>query len=190
MSSPLISDYVAALHRRLPAALAGEAADGLVETYEHHLAEGSGEQAAACAAIAEFGELATVAGEFTRQAPGRRAARVLLATGPVVGACWAAALILSHAWAWPVPAALRLSIGATLLLAVLALAAAATSQRSYRRTRLTAAAGPVILVLDAAAVTAVLSAAPAIGWALTIAVTASLTRIAFTARVLPRIATC
>ena len=86
MSSALINDYVAGLHRRLPAAVADEAADGLIETYEHHLATGSGEQAAAHAAVAEFGDLALVVGEFTRQAPGRQAARMLLATGPVVGA--------------------------------------------------------------------------------------------------------
>jgi hypothetical protein len=189
MSSALINDYVAGLHRRLPAALADEAADGLIETYEHHLAAGSGEQAAAHAAVAEFGDLALVVGEFTRQAPGRRAARMLLATGPVVGACWAAALILSSAWTWPVPGAVRLSFGATLLLAVMTLAVAATSRRSYRRTTFTAAASPVILALDATAVAAVMLAAPALTWVLGIAVAASLTRMAFTAWSLPRTAT-
>lgn len=79
MTSPLIAGYVASLHRRLPAATAEEAADGLIETYEHHLAAGAGQQAAAHAAVADFGDLETVIGEFTRQAPGRRAARILLA---------------------------------------------------------------------------------------------------------------
>ena len=184
MSSALINDYVAGLHRRLPAAVADEAADGLIETYEHHLATGSGEQAAAHAAVAEFGDLALVVGEFTRQAPGRRAARMLLATGPVV-----AALILSRAWTWPVPGAVRLSFGAILLLAVTALAVAATSRRSYRRTRFTAAASPVILALDATAVTAVILAAPALTWVLGTAIAASLTRMAFTAWSLPHTAT-
>jgi hypothetical protein len=32
MSSALINDYVAGLHQRLPAAVADEAADGLIET--------------------------------------------------------------------------------------------------------------------------------------------------------------
>jgi hypothetical protein len=186
MTSALITDYVAGLRRRLPAAVADETADGLIETYEHHLAAGAGEQAAAQAAVAEFGELGLVVGEFTRQAPGRRAARMLLATGPVAGACWAAALITSRAWTWPVPAAVPLSAGAVLLLAVLALAVAATSRRSYRRTMLTAAASPVILVLDAAAAGAVLLAAPALTWALGIAAAASLTRLGFTAWPLPR----
>jgi hypothetical protein len=85
--SALIDDYLAGLRRRLPAPIAEEAAAGLLETYEHHLASDAGDQEAARAALAEFGDLTTVAGEFTRQAPGRRAARLLLATGPVAGAC-------------------------------------------------------------------------------------------------------
>jgi hypothetical protein len=48
-----------------------------------------------------------VIGEFTRQAPARRAARILLATGPVAGASWAAALIFSHAWTASPPAEAR-----------------------------------------------------------------------------------
>ena len=181
MSSALIDEYVAGLHRRLPAGIADEAAGGLIECYEHHLLTGAGEQAAAHAAVAEFGDLALVAGEFIRQAPGRRAARLLLATGPVAGACWAAALSLGRAWTWAAPGAARFAFGAVLLLVVMALLAAATSRRSYRRTRLTAAAGPVILVLDAIAITAVLLAAPALTWVLGIAVAISLSRIALTA---------
>ena len=81
MTSLLIDSYVAGLHRRLPPGIAEETAGGLIETYEHHLAAGAGEGEAAHAALAEFGDLATVVGEFTRQAPGRRAARLLLAIG-------------------------------------------------------------------------------------------------------------
>ena len=188
MTSPLIAGYVAGLHRKLPAGLADEAADGLTETYQHHLACGAGEQEAARAALAEFGDLATVVGEFTRQAPGRRAARLLLATGPAAGGCWAAALVLSRAWTWPVPATARLGFGAVLLLAVLALLAAATSRHSYQRTRLAMLASPVILALDATAVAAAALAAPALTPALGAAVAVSLGRIAFTARMLPRLA--
>jgi hypothetical protein len=188
MTSPLITGYVSGLHRELPAALAEETAAGLLDTYEHHLACGTGDHDAARAAIAEFGELAIVLGEFTRQAPGRRAARLLLATGPVAGSCWAVALILARAWTWPVPAAVRVGFGAALLLAVAGLAAAATSRRSYQRTRLAAVASPVILALDATAVTAVLLAAPVRTWALSLAAAISLGRIAVTARVLPRVA--
>lgn len=187
--SALIDDYLAGLHRRLPAPIAEEAAAGLLETYQHHLAAGAGDQEAARAALAEFGDLAMVAYDFTRQAPGRRAARLLLATGPVVGACWAAALIGGRAWTWPVPATARLAFGAVLLLAVLALLAAATSQHSYQRTRLAILASPVILALDVTAVAAVLLTAPALTWTLGAAVTVSLGRIALNAWTLPRLAT-
>jgi hypothetical protein len=186
--SALIDDYLAGLRRRLPAPIAEEAAAGLLETYEHHLVSGAGDQEAARAALAEFGDLATVAGEFTRQAPGRRAARWLLATGPVAGLCWAAALIGGRAWTWPVPGAARLAFGAVLLLAVLALLVAATSQHSYQRTRLAMLASPVILILDVTAVAAVVLAAPALTWTLSVAVAASLGRITFTAWALPRLA--
>ena len=175
------------LFRSLPAAIADEAATGLIDTYQDHLDSGASDQEAAHAALAEFGGLTMVVSEFTRQAPGRHAARLLLATGPIVGACWAAALTLSRAWTWPLPSAARLSFGAVLLLAVLALALAASSQHSYHRTRLTAAS-PILLALDTTAVAAVLLDAPTLTWALGTAVAASLTRIAFTAWSLPRIA--
>jgi hypothetical protein len=186
--SALIDDYLAGLRRRLPAPIAEEAAAGLLETYEHHLVSGAGDQEAARAALAEFGDLATVAGEFTRQAPGRRAARWLLATGPVAGLCWAAALIGGRAWTWPVPATARLVVGAVLLLAVLALLVAATSQHSYQRTRLAMLASPVILILDVTAITAALLTAPALTWTLGTAVAVSLGRIALNAWTLPRLA--
>lgn len=57
MTSTLVSDYLAGLHRRLPTAIAEEAAAGLIETYEHHLATGAGDQEAARAALADFGAL-------------------------------------------------------------------------------------------------------------------------------------
>jgi hypothetical protein len=126
-----------------------------------------------------------VIGEFTRQAPGRRAARLLLATGPVAGLCWATALIASRAWTWPVPATARLSFGAVPLLAVLVLLAAATSRHSYQRTRLAMLASPVILALDMTAVTTAGLAAPALTWALGTAVAVSLGRMVFTAWTLP-----
>ena len=187
MTSLLIDSYVAGLHRRLPPGIAEETAGGLIETYEHHLAAGAGEGEAAHAALAEFGDLATVVGEFTRQAPGRRAARLLLATGPIAGSAWAAALILGRASTWPVPAAARLGFGAALLVAAAFLVAAATSRHSYQRTRLAAAACPVLLVLDVTAVAAAMLAAPALTSALALAVAISLSRIAFTARTLPRL---
>src|SRR5262249_2446655 len=130
MTSPLIAQYVTGLHQSLPADIADAARAGLLGTSQDRLDSGASDQEAAHAALAEFGDLTMVVGEFTRQAPGRHAARLLLATGPVVGACWAAALVLSRAWTWPLPTAARLSFGAVLLLAVPALALAPSSQRT------------------------------------------------------------
>lgn len=189
MTTPLIAGYVAGLHDSLPAAVADEAADGLIETYEHHRATATDDYEAARAALAEFGDLATVVGEFTRQAPGRRAAQMLLATGPVAGLAWAAAIIVSRAWTWPVPAAARITFGAVLLLAVLTLVAAASSRRSYQRTRLAMLASPVILAVDMTAIAAAVFSAPALTLVLALAVAASLSRITFTAWMLPRLAT-
>jgi hypothetical protein len=181
----LISSYLSGLRRRLPASLADEVSDGLIEAYQQHLASGQNADAAARAAVTETGELAQVVGEFTRQAPGRAAARTLLAIGPVVGACW----IASHAWSWPMPAAVRLGFGAALLVTIGGLAIAATSRHSYRRTRLTAVAGPGLVILDATVITAALLVAPVLSWPLVIAVAASLTRMALTLTALPRITT-
>ena len=116
-----------------PFSLADEVAGGLAEAYEDHLARGYGETAAARAAVSETGDLAQVVGEFTRLAPGRRAARALLATGPLMGACWGAALIAARARAWPLPGTARAVFGAALLITVAVLAIAATSQHSYQR---------------------------------------------------------
>lgn len=187
MTSPLITSYLTGLRRSLPGPVADEAVDGLIETYERQLAAGAGDQQAARAALADFGDLAMVVGEYTRQAPGRRVARLLLATGPAAGACWAVALITSRAWTWPVPAAARLAFGAVLLLTVLTLLFVATSRHSYQRTRLALAAGPAIIALDATAVAAALTAAPALTSVLLIAMAISLGRIAFTARTLRRL---
>jgi hypothetical protein len=104
----LISSYLAGLSRRLPAGLADEVADGLAEAYEHHLARGDSEDAAARTALTETGDLDVVVGAFTRHAPGRRTARTLLATGPIIGACWGTALITARAWAWLLPTAASL----------------------------------------------------------------------------------
>lgn len=86
---------------------------------------------AAEAAVAEFGEPQVIVAEFARVNPARRAARRLLAAGPAVGGCWAAALITSRAWAWPVPLAGRIVPG-LVLITVVGLLAAAGFGTSYR----------------------------------------------------------
>jgi hypothetical protein len=183
----LIRPYLADLGRRLPPGIVDEIADGLAEACEHHLARGLTEKDAAHAALAEFGDARQLAAEFTRQAAGRRTARMMLASGPVIGACWAAALIVARAWTWPVPTAGRIAFGSAFLLVIAALVRAATSQHSYRRTRLAAPAGIGLIILDTTMIAAALLAAPAFAWVLAVAITASLTRAGLAARHLPHL---
>ena len=141
MAEPgLIGDYLADLSAQLPAPIVAELADGLEQTHQHYLDQGLGPDAAAGAALAEFGEPQVVVAAFTRASPARRAARRLLATGPVVGACWGAALISNRAWAWPVPAGVRVLLGMALI-TVIGLLAAAAFGRRYRSAGRAGAAG-------------------------------------------------
>ena len=185
----LIDTYLLQLARQLPADVVDELTDGLDETYQRHLAGGAAPQSAARAALAEFGEFgdaAEITTAFTLQSPGRRTARMLLATGPVVGACWAAALIAGHAWTGPVPTLVRLGLGLLLLTVVATLAIAGTCRASYARTRATVIAGGLaVLALDAAALAGATVTAPMPAWPLAVAACASLTRIGLTLRALP-----
>jgi len=180
----LIDGYLATFARRLPADAVDELADGLTETYRRHLATGVDERAAAAGAVAEFGTPDVVIAAFVRQAPGRRVARLLLCWGPAVGLCWGTALVLGH---WPVPLAVRLGVGLSLLTVIALLVVAATGLHSYRRTRLAAAAGLGFVGLDGALLVAVALTAPPFTWPLALAVPASLTRLALTARAIPRL---
>src|SRR5260370_14327746 len=112
--SGVIEEYVKARSAQLPQAIVEELADGLEQTCQRYLDQGLGPQAAADAAVAEFGDPDVIAADFTRLSPARAAARRLLATGPVVGGSWALALITSRAWSGPVPAIARLELGTTL----------------------------------------------------------------------------
>jgi hypothetical protein len=178
----LIDAAITALARRLPADAVDELADGLTETYQRHVALGLPPDAAARAAIAEFGAPDLIVAAFVQQAPGRQMARALLSSGPLVGGCWAVALIAGDAWAWTVPVPARLILGLALVATVAVLAVAATARRSYRRTGITTVGGAGLIVLDAAMLTCVALEAPAATWPLTVAVIASLARIALTAR--------
>jgi hypothetical protein len=183
-SHQLIDQHLAALARTLPPDTVNELADGLTETWQHHLATGLTPTAAAHAAITDFGTAEQITRAFVAQAPGRRTALLLLATGPVVGAAWAGSLLAAHAWTWAVPLSVKAAFGLTLLSVVATLLAAATSRRSYRRTRLGMAGGLGIVILDTAVVTSVLVAAPILAWPLAVAMLASLTRSAMALRTL------
>ena len=180
----LIDAYVEELARRLPADTVDELADGLHETWRRHLDAGLSAPVAARAAIAEFGTPAQVTDAFVAYSPGRRTARTLLATGPVVGVCWGSSLVAAEAWTWPVPAAVGVVFVVTLLSVVGCLLAAATSRHSYRRARLGGVGGAGLVVLDMVMLAAVLVVAVFV-WPMVFAVAASVARVAMVARRFP-----
>ena len=176
----LIDDHLAVLARRLPSDTVDELADGLTETWQHHLAAGQPPTEAARAAIAEFGTPEQIIRAFVAQAPGRRIALRLLAVGPVVGVCWGASLSAAHAWQWSVPGPLVMAYGLGFLAVIGLLLAGATSRRSYRRARLGSAGGLGMAVLDLSMVVAALTVAPALVWPMALAIPASLARTGIT----------
>ena len=185
----LIDGYLAGLARRLPAAIVDELSDGLTETYEHHLVTGLAPAAAARTALADFGDPEQIADEFIAQAPGRRTARLLLATGPIIGACWGTSLVAAKFWTWPIPTPLAAVYALTLLGVVAALAAAATSRRHYRRTHLGSAGALALVLLDSTMIAAAATVAPTVAWPQAVAIPASLARIGVVIQTLPKMLT-
>jgi len=185
MSEPrLISNYLAVLSAQLPASIVDELADGLAETHRSYLRQGLAPDQAAESAVAEFGEPHVIVADFARVNPARRAARGLLGTGPVVGACWAAALITSRAWAWPVPFLARILFGLALITVIGLLAAAALGTR-YRLAARAGVAGCIgITTIDTVMIISALLAFPSVTWVTIVAVAASTARVAISARIL------
>ncbi|GAA0939988.1 hypothetical protein GCM10009558_054310 [Virgisporangium aurantiacum] len=181
----LIDDYLAELARRLPADAVDELADGLLETWHHRRAAGLPPRDAAQAAIEEFGTADQVVRAFVTHAPGRRTARWLLATGPLVGMLWGIGLVAAQVWTWPVPAEVGAAYAATLAAVVGLLAIAATATGSLRRTQLGAVGGSGLVLLDLTMLATVLLAAPGPAWPMLAAIPASLIRVGLTARTLP-----
>jgi hypothetical protein len=186
MAQPgLIEDYLAQLAGRLPAAIVAELADGLHETYLAHRRPGLPDQQAARDAVAEFGDPDTVIAGFLAANPARRAARILLLTGPVVGAAWAAAALMLHVWDWLVPVAARIGFGTTLITGVALLATAAFAQQYRRATRSAAAACLVLFAVDATMLGYLGAAGLLTTWPAVLAAPLSATRSIYTLNRLP-----
>ncbi len=183
MSGPgLIDGYLAELSADLPARIVEELADGLDETCRRYLGRGLAQDAAARAAVAEFGEPRVIMAAFTDASRGRRTARRLLAVGPGVGTYWAIVLITARAWQWPVPMVARVLFG-VLLIAVIGFLVAAALGRHYRPVCRAAATGCVgTAIVDAAVTGAVLLTAPALAWPVAVAVALSAGRSTFALR--------
>lgn len=177
----LIAAYRDDLLTQLPAHLADEVSDGLADAHEKYIGQGLNPDQAASAAIAEFGNARVVAEAFRRACPAWRAARALIATGPVVGGWWAAVLIADHAWDWPIPIAIRLLVGAILASSVLLLATSALARR-YQAVRRAGLAGCLgLAALDVCAITTAVLLAPGLQWLVVVAACASAVRLAFVA---------
>ncbi|MFD8501285.1 permease prefix domain 1-containing protein [Streptomyces sp. NPDC059687] len=184
----LIDAYLGSLHHRLPADVVSELADGLVETYEHYRNQGLTPDTAARAAIADFGSPDLIVAGFAHTAPGRRIARTLLFTGPLVGACWAAALLTTQPWPPLILSVARVA-APTALFAIVGLLVVAL-RGPYRRIRAAAfaASAGLVIVDTAALITLTVLALPFTGFVLG-AATASALRITLTMRVIPRLTT-
>lgn len=180
----LIEEHLAQLRRQLPEAAVDELADGLFATYEHHLARGLDPSAAATTAIDEFGRPGEIIVAFVHHSPGRRAALALLMTGPLLAACWGPSLLMTQVWAWPIPRPVTIAFASLLIAVAIVLLSAATSRDSYARARLAAVGATSLLFLDSAALAAALLAGPGLVWLTAFAITASLTRMTLTTRVL------
>jgi hypothetical protein len=186
-ASRVIDSYLAELGRRLPVAIADELADGVEQTYLHYQSAGLGDEQSARAALQEFGAVDTVVASFVTASPARQTARRLLAVGPLVGACWAAVLLIGKAWSWPIPAAGRFAFGAALV-AIIGTLIAAVAGRDYWSTGRAATAGCLgLLVLDAVMLFTVMAWAGLPPRLLALGACASGTRMALTLHCLPRI---
>ncbi|GIH03631.1 hypothetical protein Rhe02_16980 [Rhizocola hellebori] len=184
-SHHLIETFLAGLARcRLPADALDELADGLAETYHHHLGTGLSPQDAAARALAEFGTTKEINAAFARHSPARRAARLMLVTGPAVGMCWGASLVAARFWTWPIPRPAVIAFVASLLATIAVLAAAATSN-TYSRTRIAVMGACAMSLLDLIMLFSIGYAAPGFVWPMALAVPASIARVGLTLRQLP-----
>jgi hypothetical protein len=180
--SGLIRGYLEVLARQLPASIVDELADGLAETYRSYLSRGLSATAAAEAAVREFGSPEEILAGFARVNPARRAARRLLGLGPVVGGCWAAALVTSRVWPGPWPA--RVGVGLALLASIGLLAMAALVRR-YRVSVFSGVAGFAgFAALDTTMIVGVVILAGSLTWVTALAVAGSTVRLTLCARAL------
>jgi hypothetical protein len=176
----LIRGYLEVLAAQLPGPVVEELADGLTETHRSYLSRGLSGDAAAEAAVREFGSAQEILAGFARVNPARRAARRLLGFGPLVGGCWVAALMTSRVRPGPWPAELVIGLALAFCIGLLAVAAVG---RRYRVAACSGVAGCVgFAALDASLIVGVLVIAGFASWVTALAMAVSLARIGFCAR--------
>ena len=182
----LIAAYVSDLALRLPQGIVEELADGLNESYERNRERGIDHRRAAALAVHDFGDADHVVAEFVRQSAGRRAAGVLLFSGPVVGLAWGVSMVAMRAWDWPVPFPARIGF-ATIFVAVILLLASARGAATWKRAKRAAYGAMGLVALDSAIVGVALTMAPSKPWTAFLAVAMSLCRSGFAIRSIPGI---
>jgi hypothetical protein len=207
-ATAVIDAYLADLARQLPAHapladdIVAELRSDLVEATQALVRCSVSPPAAAWAATTEFGDAAEVAEAFRPELVVRHARRIgltLFVTGPLIGACWLASLLLassgeSVAWRW-----LPLAIAPALLIGAPATAiAVASSGRLARWLRPSAgltgvavtvagvAAGVGDIMLLAVGSALLMMPIPAPSPLVVFAAAASLTRLIFVTRTLFR----
>jgi hypothetical protein len=136
--SPAIDAYLAEVAATMPGPararndILAELRSGLLDATDAHCSAGLPADAAASAAVAEFGEARQVTDAFRPQMAmnqARRVALTLIVTGPLVGLLWVTAALASHVtirhdppWQWtgapPLSSAVFPAVGAALLLVV------------------------------------------------------------------------
>ena len=129
-------------------AIVAELEDGLWTATAAHQARGLPREAAATAAVAEFGDPHTVGAGFDPElavATGRRVGLGLLVTGPLVGCSWL--LLAAATWRWTgqqPPAALGLAAAMVGVVLVVAIPAAVLSVAVSGRLSRRLPAGPLV----------------------------------------------
>jgi len=176
----LIRGYLEVLAAQLPGPIVDELTDGLTETYRSFRTRGLSADAAAEAAVEEFGSAEEILAGFARVNPARQAARRLLGLGPVVGGCWVAALVTSRVW--PGPEAARVVLGLVLAACIGLLLVAALGRR-YRIAVYSGIAGCAgFAALDASLIVGTLLIAGRASGLTALAIAVSSARIALCAR--------
>ena len=188
MTGPEVIDgYLAELAAQLPAHIVAELADGLYDSYTAHSRGGFGDDDAARAAVAEFGDSATVVSAFVTASPARRSSRQLLLSGPLVGGAWGAVLLARQAWTWPLGIGPRAVFGAAVIAAVALLAAGAVAGRYRRAGRAVLGGCVLVLGVDVTMLAYVAATGMLREWPVPLAVALSAARIAFVLGRLPRL---
>ncbi|KAA9373917.1 hypothetical protein F5972_33695 [Microbispora cellulosiformans] len=165
-------------------------ADGLLASYDDQIGRFGDPDAAALAALADFGDADTVTAAFVRASPARKAAFTLLVAGPIAGLGWGAVLVTADGWASAIPLASRLALGLLLGSVVLMLVIAVREQRRCRTVRLAAPGGAgTVAVLDTVMLGTVVTLVPPPSLLLLVALTGSVARIMLAARAIPALIT-